>query len=196
MLLLQEHCIYLKKNLKQAIIKIIIQKQEMILYIKRKYIFEVMQFLKLHSLCQYKILSDIIGIDFPSRKNRFEVAYQLLSISYNQRIRIKLQTNEITPISSITAIFSGAGWFEREIWDLFGVFFFNNGDLRRILTDYGFEGFPLRKDFPLTGFIEVRYDISQKKVISEPIQLAQEFRNFDFLSPWNLNFNSNILYTT
>jgi NADH dehydrogenase (ubiquinone) Fe-S protein 3 len=141
------------------------------------------QFLKNHMNTQFKILVDICGVDYPSRSNRFEVVYNMLSLYYNFRIRVKICVDEITPVPSITNLYPAAGWFEREVWDMFGIFFSNHPDLRRILTDYGFSGHPLRKDFPLTGYVEVRYDDSEKRVITEPIQLAQGFRYFDFTSP-------------
>lgn len=131
-----------------------------------------------------KILVDLCGVDYPERTERFEVVYHLLSLSKNARIRVKVTTDETTPVPSVTGLFSAAGWFERECWDLFGVAFAGHPDLRRILTDYGFEGHPLRKDFPLTGYTEVRYDDEQKRVVYEPVQLPQDFRNFDFTSPW------------
>ena len=134
---------------------------------------------------QFTLLIDLCGVDFPSRKDRFEVVYNLLSVKYNTRIRIKTCVDDITPVSSVTDVYSTAGWFERETWDMYGIFFSNHPDLRRLLTDYGFEGHPLRKDFPLSGYTEVRYDDSKKRVISEPIELAQEFRYFDFSSPWD-----------
>ena len=127
---------------------------------------------------------DITAVDWPARERRFDVVYHLLSPNRNQRIRVKIETDEDTPVPSIIEVFPGADWFEREAYDLYGVLFTGHPDLRRILTDYGFEGHPLRKDFPLTGFVEVRYDDEQKRVVYEPVQLAQEFRNFDFLSPW------------
>ncbi len=129
-------------------------------------------------------LTDICGVDWPEREKRFDVVYHLLSPSQNVRIRVKVTTDEATPVPSITPVFPGADWFEREAYDLYGMLFTGHPDLRRILTDYGFEGHPLRKDFPLTGFVEVRYDDEQKRVVYEPVKLAQEFRNFDFLSPW------------
>lgn len=131
-----------------------------------------------------KMLIDICGVDYPQRPERFDVVYHLLSLSQNARLRVKVTTDEVTPVPSITSIFSTAGWFERECWDLYGVIFSGHPDLRRILTDYGFEGHPLRKDFPLTGYTEVRYDNDAKRVVYEPVQLPQDFRNFDFLSPW------------
>lgn len=126
------------------------------------------------------------AIDVPSRQYRFEVIYHFLSLRYNNRIRVKTYTDELTPIDSITPIFEGANWFERETWDMYGVFFSNHPDLRRILTDYGFAGHPFRKDFPLTGYVEVRYDDEVKRVVCEPLELAQEFRKFDLASPWEV----------
>ena len=127
---------------------------------------------------------DLCGVDYPARKERFEVVYHLLSPRNNQRIRIKLRTDDVTPVPTITEVFPGAAWYEREAYDLYGILFTGHPDLRRLLTDYGFEGHPLRKDFPVTGFVEVRYDDEQKRVIYEPVNLRQEFREFDFLSPW------------
>src|SRR5512145_319445 len=144
----------------------------------------VLTFLRDDANCQFKLLMDVCGVDYPERDKRFDVVYNLLSIKHNQRIRVKLATDESTPVPSVTSVFSSAGWFERETWDLYGVFFSNHPDLRRILTNYGFEGHPLRKDFPLTGFVELRYDNEQKRVVYEPVQLTQDFRSFDFLSPW------------
>ncbi|WP_428682206.1 NADH-quinone oxidoreductase subunit C [Reyranella sp.] len=134
--------------------------------------------------CLFKQLIDICGVDWPEREKRFDVVYNLLSLKNNQRIRVKLMTDETTPVPSAASVYSSAGWFERETYDLYGVWFSDHPDLRRILTDYGFEGHPLRKDFPLTGFVELRWDDVQKRVVYEPVKLAQEFRRFDFLSPW------------
>ncbi len=144
----------------------------------------VLTFLRDDSNCQFRQLIDICGVDYPGRERRFEVVYHLLSLRHNQRIRVKLSTDESTPVPSVTGVFSAAGWWEREAWDLYGILFSGHPDLRRILTDYGFEGHPLRKDFPLTGHVEVRYDDEQKRVVYEPVKLTQEFRSFDFLSPW------------
>jgi len=144
----------------------------------------LMRFLRDHYYLQYKTLISLTAVDYPSKENRFEVNYFLLSYKLNSRIIIKLQTNDVTPVNSITSVFKSANWYEREVWDLYGVFFSNHPDLRRILTDYGFEGFPFRKDFPQTGFLEVRYDDEKKHVLYEPVQMAQEFRSFDFVSPW------------
>ena len=134
--------------------------------------------------CLFEVLIDICGVDYPEREKRFEVVYHLLSPRRNQRIRVKYETDEDTAVPSAVGVFPAANWFEREAYDLYGIFFDGNPDLRRILTDYGFEGHPFRKDFPLTGYVEVRYDESQKRVIYEPVKLVQEFRSFDFLSPW------------
>lgn len=131
-----------------------------------------------------KQLIDIAGVDYPDRPKRFEVVYQLLSISKNIRLRVKVETDEHTPVPSIVDIFPSAGWFEREAWDMYGIMFEGNHDLRRILTDYGFDGHPQRRDFPLTGYVEMRYDSTQQRVVYEPVKLTQAFRNFDFLSPW------------
>ncbi len=144
----------------------------------------VLTFLRDDTNCQFRQLIDICGVDYPGRERRFEVVYHLLSLRHNQRIRVKLSTDETTPVPSATGVFSAAGWWEREAWDLYGILFSGHPDLRRILTDYGFEGHPLRKDFPLTGHVEVRYDDEQKRVVYEPVKLTQEFRSFDFLSPW------------
>ncbi|KAI0296632.1 NADH or F420H2 dehydrogenase [Russula brevipes] len=136
------------------------------------------------SACQFKSAMDISGVDFPERDKRFEVVYHLLSVQYAARIRVKTYAGEADAVPSVTPLFSGANWYEREAWDLFGIFFKDHPDLRRILTDYGFEGYPLRKDFPLTGYTEVRYDEEKKRVVYEPLQLTQAFRNFEALSPW------------
>lgn len=144
----------------------------------------LLTFLRDDPKCLFKQLIDICGVDWPEREKRFDVVYNLLSLKNNQRIRIKVMTDESTPVPSAAPVYSAAGWFERETYDLYGVWFADHPDLRRILTDYGFEGHPLRKDFPLTGFVELRWDDVQKRVVYEPVKLAQEFRRFDFLSPW------------
>lgn len=150
----------------------------------QKKIADVLMFLRNDGNCQFKILIDICGVDYPQRNPRFEVVYNLLSLTQNQRIRIKLLVDEEISVPTATGVYSSAGWFEREAWDLYGIIFSNHDDLRRILTDYGFEGHPLRKDFPLTGHVEVRYDESQKRVVYDPVKLTQDYRTFDFLSPW------------
>jgi len=144
----------------------------------------VMRFLRDDARCLFWNLVDITAVDWPGRERRFDVVYHLQSPKLNARIRVKTPTDEATPVPSVIEVFSGADWFERETYDLYGVVFTGHPDMRRILTDYGFEGHPLRKDFPLTGFVEVRYDDELKRVVYEPVRLAQEFRNFDFLSPW------------
>lgn len=145
---------------------------------------EVVTFLRDDAACQFVSIIDVSGADYPSRLQRFDAVYHLLSPKKNLRIRVKVKTDEDTPIPSITGVYPGADWFERETYDLYGILFSGHPDLRRILTDYGFDGHPLRKDFPLTGFVEVRYDDEAKRVVYEPVELKQEFRNFDFLSPW------------
>jgi NADH-quinone oxidoreductase subunit C len=147
-------------------------------------IVKVMTFLRDDPRCQFISFIDATAVDWPAREKRFDVVYHLLSPKLNQRVRVKITTDEATPVPSIVAVFPGADWFEREAYDLYGVLFIGHPDMRRILTDYGFEGHPLRKDFPLTGFVEVRWDDEVKRVVYNPVRLAQEFRNFDFLSPW------------
>jgi NADH-quinone oxidoreductase subunit C len=147
-------------------------------------IVKVATFLRDDPACQFICIIDVTAVDWPSREQRFDVVYHFLSPRLNQRIRVKTATDEVTPVPSLIEVFRGADWYEREVYDLYGVLFTGHPDLRRILTDYGFEGHPLRKDFPLTGFVEVRWDDEQKRVVYERVRLAQEFRNFDFLSPW------------
>jgi NADH-quinone oxidoreductase subunit C len=147
-------------------------------------IVRVLTFLRDDPRCLFVSFIDICGVDYPGREKRFDVVYHLLSPRHNSRIRVKVETDEVTPVPSVIDVFPAANWFEREAYDLYGILFSGHPDLRRILTDYGFEGHPLRKDFPLTGFVEVRYDEEQKRVVYEPVKLQQEFRTFDFLSPW------------
>jgi NADH-quinone oxidoreductase subunit C len=144
----------------------------------------VLTFLRDDPECEFKILMDLCGVDYPTRAHRFDVVYHLLSISKNQRIRVKVDTDEGTTVPSVVSVHPTANWFEREAYDMYGIMFGDHPDLRRILTDYGFSGYPLRKDFPLTGYVEVRWDDEQKRVVYEPVRLVQEFREFDFLSPW------------
>ena len=134
--------------------------------------------------CEFKVLIDICGVDNPNRALRFDVVYHLLSVSKNRRIRVKVETGENAPVPSVVSVYPAANWFEREAFDMYGILFSDHPDLRQLLTDYGFEGYPLRKDFPLTGFVEVRYDDEQKRVVYEPVRLVQEFRDFDFMGPW------------
>ena len=157
---------------------------ELVLVARPESLRKVIRFLRDDSQCLFKLLVDVCGVDYPERERRFEVVYNLLSISHNQRIRVKVCVAEEEPVPSVAQLYPTANWFEREVWDLYGVFFSEHPDLRRILTDYGFEGHPLRKDFPLTGHVEVRYDDEQKRVVYEPVRLTQDFRSFDFLSPW------------
>ena len=157
---------------------------EMTLTVDPSRIVDALKFLRDDPAAQFASIIDISGADYPEREKRFEVVYHLLSPKLNRRIRLKLATDEETPIESATAVYPGADWYEREIYDFFGVLFVGHPDLRRILTDYGFDGHPMRKDFPMTGFVEVRYDDQEKRVRYEPVRLTQEFREFDFLSPW------------
>jgi NADH/F420H2 dehydrogenase subunit C len=143
-----------------------------------------MKCLKLHFGYQYKLLSCISGVDFLGKDYRFSVVYDLLSLTFNNRLRIKVFVNEITSVPSVVDIFVNANWWEREVWDMYGIYFDRHPDLRRILTDYGFEGHPMRKDFPLSGYVEFRYDETRKKIIGEPVELAQEFRTFTYEMPW------------
>ena len=154
-----------------------------IVVVSNQELFFLLKCLKLHFNYQYSLLSCISGVDFLGKTYRFGIVYDLLSLAFNQRIRVKTFVNEITPVTSITSLYINANWWEREIWDLFGVYIDNHPDLRRILTDYGFEGHPMRKDFPCYGFIELRYDESKKRIVVEPVVLAQEFRLFTFQTP-------------
>lgn len=162
-----------------------IRNNQLTIYVNKNHLVKVIFFLKNHTNTQFKGLVDISCIDFPHRKDRFEIFYLLLSHALNLRICVKVISDEFSKIDSITGLFESANWFEREVWDMFGVCFANHPDLRRILTDYGFEGHPLRKDFPLTGYTELRYDVEKKRVVQEGLELAQEYRNFDFKNPWN-----------
>jgi NADH-quinone oxidoreductase subunit C len=157
---------------------------ELTIHADAQRIVEVVTFLRDDPRCRFVSIIDVTAVDWPAREKRFDVVYHLLSPTQNLRIRVKTQTDEATPVPSIIGVFPGADWFEREAYDLYGVIFTGHPDMRRILTDYGFEGHPLRKDFPLTGFVEVRWDDDVKRVVYEPVRLNQEFRNFDFLSPW------------
>jgi NADH-quinone oxidoreductase subunit C len=173
-----------QQALAQSVSKLEIIRGELILWVPREAIVPTLIFLRDDPRCLFKVLIDLTAVDFPDRPERFEIVYNFLSLKFNRRIRIKTTTDEETPVPSVVSVFSAAGWYERETWDMFGVFFSDNPDLRRILTDYGFDGHPLRKDFPLTGYVEVRYDEEQKRVVYEPVKLKQEFRSFDFMSPW------------
>jgi NADH-quinone oxidoreductase subunit C len=159
-------------------------KDELTLIVPLASLIKVLSFLRDDANCQFKQLMDVCGVDYPAEEKRYGVIYNLLSLTLNLRIRVKVFTDEETPVPTSTGLFSSANWFEREVWDMYGVYFSEHPDLRRILTDYGFEGHPLRKDFPLTGYVELRYDDEQKRVVYEPVKLIQDFRSFDFLSPW------------
>ena len=181
---LQELGRHIEVSLPDAVRSVEILLGELIIRIEPSKVVKVMTFLRDDTKCRFQQMMDLTAADYPDRAERFDVIYNLLSLRHNQRIRVKLSTDEDTPVPSITGVYTVANWFEREIWDLFGVFFSDHPDLRRILTDYGFEGHPMRKDFPLTGYVEMRYDDEQKRVIYEPVKLQQDFRSFDFLSPW------------
>ncbi len=161
------------------------EKNEGAIIVEPENVTKILTFLRDHTSCQYKLLVELCGADYPSRDTRFEVVYELLSVSSNTRLRVKTPVDEFKGVSSVTSLYKNAIWSERETWDLYGIFFKDHPDLRRILTDYGFEGYPLRKDFPLSGFTEVRYDESSKRVIYEPLEMPQEFRSFDLQTPWN-----------
>jgi len=178
---LAEHIV---ESLDGAALSQTIQRDEIIITAKRDEICKVLQFLRDDSECHFKMLISICGVDYPDRSERFEIVYNLLSLTQNNRVRVKVSAEENQLVPTATKIFSTAGWFEREIWDMYGVYFNGHTDLRRILTDYGFEGHPLRKDFPLTGYVELRYDEEQRRVVYEPVQLTQDFRTFDYMSPW------------
>ena len=161
-----------------------IKSDELTVILSKSILIKVINFLKDDKDFQFKQLIDICGVDFPNRVERFEIVYHLLSLSLNQRIRVKLSVKDGDMVPSIVSIFDAANWYEREVWDLYGVIFSDHPDLRRILTDYGFEGHPLRKDFPLSGFTQVKYDDTEKRVVNERVNLVQDFRIFDFESPW------------
>lgn len=181
---LKELADFIKSELKSAVEAATVEHDELTITVKREEILAVLKFLRDDPRCKFTCFIDICGVDYPSRPNRFDVVYHLLSLNQNNRIRLRLETDEDTPVPSAVGIFPGALWFEREAYDLYGIAFSGHPDLRRLLTDYGFQGHPLRKDFPTTGYVEVRYDETQKRVVYEPVKLAQEMRSFDFQSPW------------
>jgi NADH-quinone oxidoreductase subunit C len=172
----------IKKALGKDMISVAEVSEEIEVHVKRDQLLDCM--MQLRDTCDYQQLMEIAGVDWPDRDPRFEVVYCLLSLTKNHRIRVHVSTNDDTPVPSVTGIWPVAGWLEREVFDMYGVLFAGNTDLRRILTDYGFVGHPQRKDFPLSGFVELRYSEEHKRVMYEPVQLAQDFRNFDFMSPW------------
>jgi NADH-quinone oxidoreductase subunit C len=174
----------IRAALPNAVLAAQVVRDEAIVTVRRETIVEVLIALRDDPRLSFNQLIDIFGVDYPERAERFEIVYNLLSMARNQRVRVKVTASEDTPVPSVCGVHICANWLEREVWDMYGVFFTDHPDLRRILTDYGFEGHPLRKDFPLTGYVEVRYDENQKRVVYEPVKLTQDFRTFDFLSPW------------
>jgi NADH-quinone oxidoreductase subunit C len=181
---LEQHAEHIAAGLGGAVTGTKIATGELTLTVAAGDIVRTLTYLRDEPGCRFNILIDLCGVDYPNRPKRFDVVYHLLSISENARIRLKLEADPETPVPSAVGVFPVADWFEREAYDMYGILFSGHPDLRRILTDYGFTGFPLRKDFPLTGYVEVRYDDEQKRVVYEPVQLVQEFRDFDFMSPW------------
>nr|AEP43628.1 NADH dehydrogenase subunit 9 [Phytophthora pseudosyringae]AEP43630.1 NADH dehydrogenase subunit 9 [Phytophthora pseudosyringae] len=171
------------------IINFTLYKNELCINILTDKLIPILFFLKNHTNSQFKILSEICTVDYINKEKRFEIIYNLLSIRFNSRLKVKILINEFQPVDSIITIYKAANWCEREVWDMFGIFFINHPDLRRILTDYGFEGHPLRKDFPLSGFLEVFYNELKKRVVYEPINLAQQYRLFEFNNPWDKKIN-------
>ena len=182
--MISELKIHLEGTQAKSIVSTEVTHGELTPQVQRDGIVKLLTFLRDDSQCRFETLVDICACDYPMAAERFEVVYHLLSMRLNQRIRVKVRTDEATPVPSVTDVFPVANWYERQAFDMYGVLFSGHPDLRRILTDYGFEGYPLRKDFPLTGRVEVRYDEAQKRVVYEPVKLVQEYRNFDFLSPW------------
>ncbi len=185
----------LLETLPQAVTATDEDRSELIVRTDANKVLRLLTYLRDDQSCQFTCLVDITAVDWPEEEKRFEIVYNLLSVKHNQRVRVSLQTDEETPVPSAVSVFNSANWLEREVWDLYGVFFDKHPDLRRILTDYGFEGHPLRKDFPMSGYVEVRYDEEQKRVVYEPVSMVQEFRSFDFQSPWEgmLNTKDNAL---
>ena len=175
---------YIKEKKKAAVSDYVFERDELIVSVQAKNIAKTLDFLRDDKECNFQTLIDITAVDYPDREQRFEVIYNLLSMRHNHRIRVKVEAGEEDLIPTVTGVFSAAGWFEREVWDMYGIMFEGHPDLRRILTDYGFEGHPQRKDFPLTGYVELRYDEELKRVVYEPVKLTQDFRYFDYLSPW------------
>jgi NADH-quinone oxidoreductase subunit C len=175
---------YIAAALPQDVIDTQVAGGELVVRARVTTLTKLLAFLRDDSNCLFKVLLDITAVDYPEREERFEVVYILLSLSQNHRIKVKLNVGEDVAVPTASTVFSSANWAERETWDMYGIYFSDHPDLRRILTDYGFEGHPLRKDFPLTGRVEVRYDETQKRVVYDPVKLTQDFRSFDFLSPW------------
>lgn len=181
--------LFIVENLKTItkvlpILKFQVHQKELSIIIKKDHLIPVLLFLKNHVKYQFKVLSCLSGVDYPSNKYRFKVVYDILSLRYNVRLKVKVLTNELAAIESCGKIYAAASWYESETWDMYGIFFSNHENLTRLLTDYGFEGYPLRKDFPLSGFVEASYDYTRKRVINERVELSQEYRAFKFTSPW------------
>jgi len=181
---LQELGGYIQSQLPNDVLEQWTANSELNVVVRSEGIARTMKFLRQDPNCLFEMLVDVCGVDYPERQERFEVVYNLLSLRHNQRVRVKLTVDEGVAVPSVHDIFPSASWFERECWDMYGVFFTGHPDLRRLLTDYGFDGHPFRKDFPLTGYVEVRYDDEERRVVYEPVKLTQAFRSFDFLSPW------------
>lgn len=178
---LGEHIV---SNIGDGVVDFNVAYNELTLNAHRDHIVKILGFLRDDTACKFIQLSDVCGVDYPDRQLRFDVVYHLLSMKHNQRIRVKVQTDEEMTVPSVVGVFPSANWYERETWDMYGIMFAGHPDLRRLLSDYGFQGHPLRKDFPLTGYVEVRYSEEERRVIYEPVKLAQEYRSFDFMSPW------------
>ncbi len=180
---------YIKEKQAKHVTGYVFEKDQLVLAVKRESVVRVLTFLRDDKECNFEILVDVTAVDYPDRGQakggaRFDVVYNLLSLRHNHRARVRLSIAEEELVDSVIEVYSAAGWYEREVWDMYGIMFDGHPDLRRILTDYGFEGHPQRKDFPLTGYVELRYDEELKRVVYEPVQLTQDFRNFDYLSPW------------
>lgn len=175
---------YLKQAVPGAVKNAEIIAAELILHTDAGHVETLLWFLRDDEFCNFEQLTDVCGVDYPEREKRFDVVYNLLSMKYNARLRVKLMTDDKTPVPSVAGVYASASWYEREVWDMYGVLFSEHPDLRRILTDYGFDGHPQRRDFPLTGYVELRYDEEQKRVVYEPVKLNQAYRSFDFMSPW------------
>lgn len=186
---------YLLSCLPKYIQQFSVWKDELTIYIPPAGVIPVISFLKYHTAAEYTMVADITAVDYPTRDARFEVVYNLLSVRHNSRIRVKTYADEATPVPSICSLYDGANWYEREVYDLFGVFFVGHPDLRRIMTDYGFDGHPLRKDFPLTGYTEIRYDEEKKRIVVEPLELTQAFRNFEVHSTLDNHFSKEFVLT-
>jgi NADH-quinone oxidoreductase subunit C len=181
---LEELAALIEPVLGDVIVSRTIASSELTFVVEGHAIVRALTFLRDEPSLLFKELVDLCGVDYPARERRFDVVYHLLSVRHNLRLRLKVETDEATPVPSVRSVYPTADWFEREAWDMYGILFSGHPDLRRLLTDYGFEGHPLRKDFPMTGYVEMRYDEEQKRVVYEPVQLRQDFRSWDFLSPW------------